>query len=405
MLTQEVNASDSPVTDRAPGVFHASFGNAPVTLRSSNSLPPLPRIVPSVDTIELPVSSRRGLVVTPPSLGPRPGDMMRELAVNPRNVGELGALKDLANPRPLTKEVLRWQYLEHPMREHVRMFGVERDHALVAATVRLPSHVFVGERKHLVYFQADSMVHPGHRRQGLMRALYAYARRALDPEAILLSKGATPQIYELLLSLGYRPMSPATYLVTYPSPARWAANKLGVLPPSNRPITLPSAHADSFQVCGSFGAEWNDFFEEVRPAFGGIYDRSAAWMRWRYIDVPHRTYARFLYRKHGKIAGLLVMNREGPMARIVDIVWRPGQTSDLKAMLACARDAADAAGIVRLACFATHAELRRTLLDSSYIDRGETPRFSVLTSPELMSRIPDLGGYHVVDGDGDTEMS
>ncbi len=349
-------------------------------------------------------SLRQGTLCLPDGEVLRPFDLQRE------DRARLIELKEQVYDRPVDRAVFEWEYTRHPRARDIRVFVVEHERRIVAATTRLPAVFRLGGVDHPGHFNIDSMVHPEQRRRGRMRDLYLFARTHMPPGSLGFSKGSSPSIYPLLLSIGHREIQPNTYLVSYPSATRWLMSRLhlrstGSRPPASVAAVSPPAGFEDFRPIERFGARFDAYFEKVSRRLGGVFVRSAAYMNWRYLDIPHRQYFAFERMEAGATAGVVVLGLGGDQGHLVDVLWDPDRTDDPERCVRFAKAMFDEQQVVRVTCFATHPSLRESLARTGFVDRGECPRFSAHVPPAVDAAFTAAGDLHVVDGDGDTEFS
>jgi hypothetical protein len=333
------------------------------------------------------------------------GEVLRSFDLHAEDVGRLIELKEAVYNKPVDRAAFDWEYFRHPRSQEIRVFVVELERELVAATTRLPATFRLEGEDRPAFFNIDSMVHPDHRRKGRMRDLYQFARSNLPASSIGFSKGSSSQIYPLLLSIGHQEILPNTHLVSYPSATRWLMSRLRLRSSSQQaPVRAPPGFED-FQPIERFGADFDAFFQRVFGNYSGIFVRDAAHMNWRYLDIPHRRYLVFQRIVEGRTSAVVILAVHGEQAQIVDVLWDPEQSENLERCVRFAQACFDEHQVVRVACFATHPGLRDVLGRSGFLDRGETPRFSAYVPAAARPAFAQMANLHVVDGDGDTEFS
>lgn len=341
------------------------------------------------------------------------GEVIRPFDIHREDRGRLIELKEEVYDRPVDRSVFEWQYFRHPRSSEIRVFVVEHERRIVAATTRFPATLRLGGADHPCFFNIDSMVHPEQRRRGRMRDLYLFARTHLPPGSIGLSKGSSANIYPLLLSIGHREILPNNYLVNYPSATRWLMSRLHLRSPSSRPPGSPGglvvsrapAGFEDFQPVERFGPELDAYFERVSPKFPGLLVRDAAYMNWRYADIPHRRYFAFRRVERGEVVSFVIVGVNGDQGHFVDLLWDPERDDSPERCVRLAKAVFEEHHAVRVICFATHPRLRDALLRTGFVERGESPRFSAHIPPSAEAAFAAAHELHVVDGDGDTEFS
>lgn len=333
------------------------------------------------------------------------GETLREIELTRAEGSRLIALKEAVYGKLVDRAAFEWQYFDHPRSADFRVFVVEEGGQLIASTTRMPASIRLAGTDVPAYFNIDSMVHPAHRRRGCMRDLYKYARAAIEGDPIFFSKGSSAQIYPLLVSIGHHPVAPNTTLVSHPSAARWLLSRLHLAPTGQPKDPGVVRGFDDFLPIDRFGADFDELFGRVSQRLTAVFVRDAAYMNWRYVDIPHRRYFRYAKMAAGRMSGVVVASLEGSHANIVDLLWDQAQPGEPERTVRFVQALCDEHRAVRVTCFATHPHLREALLRAGFVDRGETPRFSTFVPPPREALFHEARSLHVVDGDGDTEFS
>lgn len=333
------------------------------------------------------------------------GEQVRELALTRAEADRLIALKEAVYGKKVDRAAFDWQYLGHPRSADLRVFVVEDAGQLIASTTRFPAAFRLAGQDCPAYFNIDSMVHPDHRRKGCMRDLYKIARAVIQGAPLYFSKGSSASIYPLLVSIGHRALWPNTTLVSHPSKARWLMSRLHLVSPGERKAARVLPGFGDFQPIDRFGADFDACFDRISRRLPAVFVRDAAFMNWRYVDVPHRRYLRYARVVGGAMTGVVVISIDAGAAIIADILWDPEQQGEPERTVRFAQALCDEHGAVRVACFATHPHLREALVRTGFVDRGETPRFSAFVPASREAAFAEATSMRVVDGDGDTEFS
>lgn len=333
------------------------------------------------------------------------GEVMRAFDLRSEDAGRLIQLKEEVYGNPVARDVFAWEYFGHPRASQIRVFVCEGEDGLHAATTRLPATLLFGGASYAMYFNIESMVHPAHRRKGRMRDLYRFARTRLPGPPLMMSKGSADQIYPMLLSIGQRPMVPNTFLVNRPSMTRRVMSRLHLGHPTSAPRAEPPPGFEDAVPVTRFGASFDAFFARVARQYTGIFARDAAFMNWRYVDIPHRRYAAFMRLAGGEITGVAVLALRDGHGHIVDLVWDPVRRDEPERTIRLAQRWLRDSGAANVLCFATYPPLRASLGACGFVDTALTPRFSAFVPPRLDAVFAGSPALHVVDGDGDTEFS
>lgn len=333
------------------------------------------------------------------------GEVMRLFDLRSEDAGRLIQLKEEVYGKPVARDVFAWEYFGHPRASQIRVFVCEVEGRLVAATTRLPATLLFGGAAYPMYFNVESMVHPAHRRKGRMRELYKHARRTLPGPPLMMSKGSAEGIYPMLLSLGQRPFVPSTFMVSRPSILRRVMSRLPLRPSVLAPRSEPPPGFGDVVPVTRFDTSFDAFFARVAPQYSGVLVRDAAFMNWRYVDIPHRRYTTFMRVVGGEITSVVVLALGEGRGYIVDIVWDPSAGGEPGQTIRLAQKWLRDSGAGNVVCFATYPPLRESLEACGFADTSLTPRFSVFVPPRLESVFAGSPALHVVDGDGDTEFS
>lgn len=295
---------------------------------------------------------------------------------------------------------LKWEYMQNPRSKEIKIFVAEENGKLAGSTTRLPVDILLEGEIINGAFSVDSMVHPDFRRRGIMKNLYKMSAEIIP---VLLSKGTNPGMYNLLMSFGYKPVLPNTYMTTILSPVRWFWWRLKIYKPNRILSNLNLNAYEDFQSVEKFSQEFDDFWKRVAPFYPGIVMRDSAYMNWRYIDIPHRSYTVLYRMRQQKIISMVVLGGTGASGKIVDIIWDPKEKSEPTYTIKFAKRYFRKRGFIKLSFWGTLARVRESLKQNFFFDRGETPRFSVYTSPDKIDRFADGNNIHFVEGDGDSE--
>jgi len=286
-----------------------------------------------------------------------------------------------------------WEFMQHPRSEEILLHCAELSGELVGMTVRHP--VSISYRGSLVraYFASNTMVVPEARGKGVVRELY---RMAATGGALQLSKGIAPAMYIILKKIGYKDIFPNTFQINYLRPLQLILQRFA--------STSFSEKLQGFEP---------DIRDEMRPVSSIPEDisnitcpdgvlKDADYLRWRYIEIPHKKYQIFFRRDSlNQPVAMLVLRAEGSTIFLVDIIWDRECQDEPAASLAFAKKAALRMGATRMRSWCTSADIRKTLGKLNFLDKGESPRFSFFCSdPSLDIEWQRL---NLVHGEGDID--
>lgn len=294
----------------------------------------------------------------------------------------------------------QWEYLEHPLSEAFRIIIAEDKGRLIAATTRLPFDIKIHEHVYRAYFSVDSMVDPDYRRKGIMEELYAEATKTMP---LLYSKNAMPGMYRLLMKFGYQPIVPNTSLVCYLRPIELALNRINIfLPNSGRRATFGLTKWPDYTRVNAVGPEFEIFWRNMAPKYPSLVVKDRHYMNWRYIKIPHKQYDVFYRRQaNGAITSVVVLRVDGRIGKIVDLLWDPDDRTEPEYTLSFSKDFFKSQGCAKAICWCTYQSLRHALKKRFFVDRGETPQFSVYSTSMDIPTLANGSRFHFVGGDGD----
>lgn len=279
------------------------------------------------------------------------------------------------------KTAFRWLHEGNPFRRTERSYLLAyKDGILAGYWGRMPMGFrFRGSPINCVFTQ-EALVDPAFRRQGIARALM---EEATSPPELYLSLWHNERIVSLLESHGWKSVGAyhvhrrvyrASNLLSWK--LRNPLLRMVLQPVADTVVRLrfrPKGRSGRVQVedVERFADDLDRFYDEVAPRFGFIADRSSATLNWRFTDIPHRRFRRYVARDpfSGNVRGYVVVERtplpEEGIVRgdIVDLLVAPGDNEALSALMEAADGSLKAAGadftVTLLALPDFHAGLER----------------------------------------------
>jgi len=285
-----------------------------------------------------------------------------------------------------------WEFMQHPRSSEIMLHCAEMNDELVGMTVRHPVSITYRGKLIKACFASNTMVVPETRGKGVVRELY---RMAAENGTLQLSKGTATAMYSILKKIGYKDIFPSTFQQIYLRPFRILLKR------------LTGMHASV--TMNNFSPEERD---EMRPVFSIPEDisnlrspdgiiKDADYLRWRYIEIPHKTYQIFVRRNSSKLVSMLVLRIAGTKVYIVDIIWDREYRDEPATSLAFAKKAARRMGAYKMKAWSTSSDVRNVLGKLNFIDKGESPHFSFFcTDPYLTLEWHSMNIEH---GEGDID--
>jgi L-malate glycosyltransferase len=327
--------------------------------------------------------------------------LYRPFDISSEDVGELIRLMEKTYGVPVNKARWSWVYQKHPRKENIKVYVAQKKDEIIACTSRLPVELRIRNKTYSAYFNMDSVVEPRFRHRGIMTGLYKYSACMLP---VMYSKGTNPEMYNILLKLGYNVITPSTTLVAFLSPLKWLLRRFNIIKEPAPVLNPDLMELDEFCKVKEFGSEFDEFWKRAAGFYSGIVVKDSAYMNWRYVDVPHIKYSMFYRMRSGQIVSCIVVRTLGVNATIVDMIWDPLEKFEPFYTIRFVKKAIRKSGFVKLSCWATLTELRKSLKKNGFMDLGDSLRFSVSGDSENVTIFSQTSSIHFMNGDGDSEF-
>jgi GNAT superfamily N-acetyltransferase len=309
---------------------------------------------------------------------------------------------ELAHGRHFDKEFCQWKYRLNPMSADIKVFVAEHNGEIVGSTTRLPFDLIINRGSFRIYFNVDSFVHPQFQRKGIITLLYEHTRKIMP---VMFSKGATMNMNAAIMKMGYRVLSPNAFQIKYLAPFQLLLKKFNLYSQESTPPKYEESFSPGYHPVEEFGDEFDKFWERVAHLYPGIIKKKSAYMNWRYLDIPHKTYHVFYRKIDERIITVLVFKIEKTHASIVDIIWDPTFKDEPEYSIGKLIEYAKKCRLMKITCWSTFHKLRHSLRQKGFIVRGYTQNFSLCSSPDTANNFSNVGNIHIVDGDSDSEYS
>ncbi|MFZ7094488.1 GNAT family N-acetyltransferase [Primorskyibacter sp. 2E233] len=192
----------------------------------------------------------------------------------------------------------------------------------------------------------------------------------------------------------------------------WIVAALGRATAKARRLSAPkpSAGTDATAIreVSLFPDEIDTLWQQARPHFPVVFERSAQFLNWRFVDCPGLTYRRFLLYRGDALAGYLVTRvgepEELPLGVVADAFALPDDPATLDALLAHAV-AVLAPESDYLEAAASHPAWQQALRRAGFL-RTRTMRPTVVcTDPVLRDELASfLDDWHFTKADHDWDQ-
>lgn len=230
------------------------------------------------------------------------------------------------------------------------VFTVERDGQPAGAFMRLPCRYVIDGRDTAGIHMVATVVHPDHTGAGPMMLhaqLHVQDRLCLGvPNRHRLSKAYTRydgQVFpgRYLRQRIYRPGAVLAQLGKVPAGLGTGIDLAGAGAGALTGMARARLRRDErVEPVDTFDRAFDAAWENAAPAVAFAQARSAAFLTWRYRDMPLDRYESLALRRAGRLAGYVVtavqQSRAGRVGRVSDIFAYDGTTRDYALLLAAA---------------------------------------------------------------------
>lgn len=307
-----------------------------------------------------------------------------------------------------------WQYERNPQSPSGPVIYVAREDARpIGQMATLPVSLWWGGREVRAAFGVDYFVDPAAEGQGHSIAL---ARAWMEGVEVALALGLARTSYLIVKRLGFRDLGyvPFFQAVLDPSAvarrrygglAGWLAAPLTAIVGWRRRRRAPIAADIDVAEAAAIGEDYDRLWERARATFEACVRRDAAWVRWRYREVPHKRYRILEARQGGALTGFAVTRHEDyrglRLGWIVDLFTAAddGETGD--ALLTAVMREFVEAGVARVQVLCTSEALAASLRRHGFF--AVEAKGHLCVRPNGVADLPSSGSgrWHVVFGDGD----
>jgi hypothetical protein len=135
--------------------------------------------------------------------------------------------------------------------------------------------------------------------------------------------------------------------------------------------------------------------------------RDAAYLRWKYLECPHRRYDLLEARRGGELAGYAVSRlddyRGTRLGWIVDVFTDTRDEAARGALVHALLASFRARGVVRAQAYSLNAALAGTLRRHGFFPGASAVQFCVKSAVDPQGAFADAGGWNLMFGDGDLD--
>jgi hypothetical protein len=311
-----------------------------------------------------------------------------------------------------------WQYRDNPaVAETGPVIWLARQgDRLLGQMGTLRVKLWFGGREVRASFGNDYFVRPD--AQGLrlgIRLSDAWA----EHEDVALALGLTPTSYPLFRKYGYRDVGPVPFYQKVVDARAVARRRLGPVLGSLAapflatalrlrfgPEPRPPADVTVSSVQG-FSEEYTGLWEKARASYAMCVRRDPAYLRWKYLNVPHRRYDLREARRGDELVGYAVSREDDHrglrLGWVVDVFSDTRDRGAKDALIADLLRGFRERGVARAQAYSMNAPLAVDLRRHGFFGGFSAVQFCVRPSLDPQGAWNDLDGWNLVFGDGDLD--
>ena len=309
----------------------------------------------------------------------------------------------------------RWQYLENPGSPEGPAVWVAWDgpHPL-GQMGTMPVALWWGGREVTASWGMDYFVKREAEGRGLGPLLARTWGGAVD---VALAMGLTPPAHAVYGRLGFRDLGRIPLLQAVLDPLAVARRRLGRLLGSvagpllglvlRKGRARQAAPGIDLRTVSQVGPEYDALWRKARASYAMCVRRDAAYVRWKYLQSPHRRYDLLEARRGDELAGFAVSREEEcrglRLGWIVDVFAEASDTEAKDALIGALVQRFRGSGVARAQAFSLNSALEADLRRHGFFAAESKALLCVKCSVEPGQVFDEPGRWHVVFGDGDMD--
>lgn len=311
----------------------------------------------------------------------------------------------------------QWERRQNPAaRQAAPPWVVREGTSVVAALATRPVDLTLHGRPVRGVWLTDPVVAAERDRQGLDELLVRAASRDGDVTLATRVSDATRAVLERMrlpdavtLPCLVKPLSRrALRNPDWPQPVNRLVSAVTL--PLVRVVARQRPLRESVEIVRRVDADLDALWQSAAPSFVLAARRDAAWINWRFAEVPHARYAIAVLRRREGTAGYIVYRHthepRGRVTHVVDFLAAPGDDRAVKTLLRWVDREARAADSDKIRCYALHTGFRRVLRRSGYFGVRSALQVAVkLNDPAVPARFyAATDDWHLTLGDGPVDL-
>ena len=310
-----------------------------------------------------------------------------------------------------------WQYGRNPNNpgREPEIWIAREGKAIVGQYATMPVRVSVRGTEVRGSWGMDVMVAPERQRQGLGELLFRTWDRHVG---VSLGLGLSESSHRLFQKLRWPDVGPLPCLVkpltrralrrpNWPVPINRLVSAVTL--PLVKLVARPRPMSAEVRLIQRFDASFTTLWDTLAPKFDLAVRRDAAYLNWKYVDVPHVRYSIAALRRDDRNVGYAVYRHlrepRGRVTLLADFLTDPDDEAGLDTLIRWVDREARLADSDKIRTFAMHGEFRRILRRAGYFVVKSTIEFVVKVNDaevpaDFYSRTER---WHVTIGDSDQD--
>ncbi|HVR72605.1 MAG TPA: GNAT family N-acetyltransferase [Vicinamibacteria bacterium] len=240
-----------------------------------------------------------------------------------------------------------------------------------------------------------------------------------DHEDVALALGLTPSSYPLFKKLGFVDVGPVPFYQKVMDARAVARRRLGARAGTMAAPGLaaflrlrfgrPPRPPDDVEVraVADFSPECDDLWERARASYTMCVRRDLGYLRWKYLECPHRRYDLLEARRRDELVGYAASrlddHRGTRLGWIVDVFTDTRDEGAKEALVHSLLSSFRTAGVARAQAYSLNGPLAATLRRFGFFPGFSAVQFCVKSAVDPQGALADVGGWNLMFGDGDLD--
>ncbi len=312
----------------------------------------------------------------------------------------------------------RWQYLENPATgaEGPEIWVARDNGSPLGQYASMPVGLWWGGREVRASWGMDVFLRPEARGRGIGAQLFTAWSDHVD---VALGLGLTPSSYGLFQKLRFEDVGPVPFFQRILAPRAVAVRRLGQVlgPPvglalgawlaATRPARAGRPPEVAVNRVREFGPDFDGLWERARGSYAMCVRRDAAYLAWKYLACPTKSYEIWEARRGALLVGFAISRHQEyrglRLGWIIDVFADAADHEAKDALLFAVLDGFREAGVARVQAFSMNQALAGDLRRHGFRAGRSPMQFCVRSRTAPGTVFQELGRWHVMFGDSDMD--